>query len=492
MKKILIIISVIAITFSSCKRIDFGDTNVDPTATYEKDVNALFRGASISYATASGRVGYSNATLYAQYQSQTIYTQEQRYMHYTGSWYSNYVNQLASFKQIIDTHDDPQGGQNENLRGMAEVMSILIWKRTTDTYGDIPYSEALQGEENLTPKFDHQLDIYIDLLARAKAARDLMDPNALYVPDADTDIFYKGDMDKWKKLANSVILSLSLQLSKCSASAAGQTAFQEAVNSGVGFIESVEEDLVFTPYTIGFINNPIASSRPGDFKLTKEFTQALRGTNPETWGPALTDDKNITSNHEVDLRLAAYASSPTREGLPFGYGSYPRSMRRAATSMGSKYKKSSAPFTLFSSAYTWLNRAEGSVIYASGENTADMLTNGIKTSFLAAGRSEAEGLTHAAVRVADAGTVAGGWNQVIGEEKWFALFPNGFAAWAEQRRTGYPALHPAPEATNGRVIPHRMLYPLNSKQVNESNWKDGVSTLRPAVDENTSKIPWEL
>jgi len=500
MKKILILLTIVALGFSSCKRIDFGDINRDPSTPTQGDIDGLMRGAMVSFTTGAGRVYYSNATLYAQYQSQTIYTQEQRYVQYKGSFYSYYVNQLAPLNEVYNTMVDPKlRGDTDNMRAIAKLMSILIMKRVTDTYGDVPYFDALQGFGNLTPGYTSQKDIYLDLLAQAKAARDLLNSSA-FTPDADTDIFYGGDIAKWGKFANSLILALSLQLSNTSEAATAKAAYQEALGNSYGLMESYEDDMVFRPDPRGKVFNPISSSRPGDFKITKEFVDAMKGNLPGVWGSGITDAKNITSNHTYDKRIEAIADDATADGLAFGYQHYPKAIRKAATAMTSKLNSENAPFVIFSAAYTWFNRAEG--VITSGWNTSDTfdnaLTNGIIESYKRFYDSYSPSdqttavnyatTTYAPARVADA---AGKQAQVLGEEKWFALFPDGFAAWAEQRRTGWPALHPAPDAVNGGVIPHRMLYPDNERNVNPNGWAQGVQGLLPAEDLNTSKIWWE-
>ena len=495
MKKIILSIFILTISLSGCKRINFGDINQDPTAAYESNIDALMRAAMGNYGTNGGRVYYSNATLYAQYQAQTQYTQEQRYVQYKGSFYAYYVNQLNPLKEIYNTTTDVRGN-TANMRAIAELVSILITKRVTDTYGDIPYFDALQGSVNLTPNYTPQKDIYLDLLVRAKAARDMFDDNA-FTPDSNTDIYYGGDINKWRKFANSLIIALSIQLSNTSEATIAEAAYQEALSNSYGLLEDTVDNLVFTPDPAGSLPNPISRSRPGDFNITKELTDALKGNTPETWGPGLTDPKNITSNHTLDVRIYSYTQNGS-DGLPFGYQSYPQ----YADDMNDIYDSEDSPFTLFSAAYTWLNRAEGVVLGWNNTDTFDAaLTRGIEESYKQAFAAfspsdQAVALNYAQstyipARISDAGTVGGGQAQIVGEEKWFALFPDGFAAWAEQRRTGWPALHPAPEAVNGGVIPHRMLYPDNEKNVNPEGWAQGVQGLLPQEDLNTSKIWWE-
>ena len=492
MKKIILSIFILAVSLSACSRIDFGDINVDPYSAREGNIDALLRGAMGDYATEGGRVYYSNATLYSQYQAQTQYTQEQIYVQYKGSFYAYYVNDLMALKEVYYTDNDIRGN-TVNMKAISELVSVMIFKRVTDTYGDIPYFDALQRIDNLTPGYTPQKDIYLDMLTRAKAARDMFDDNA-FVPDANTDLYYGGDINKWRKFANSLILALSIQLSNTSEAALAKAAYEEALNNQYGLLEDASENMVFVPDPAGNLPNPISRSRAGDFNVTKEMTDALKG-NPGPWGAGYTDPKNPTSNHTMDLRIYAFTESGG-DGLPYGY----RVNSGTGDSMNNNLDSEDSPFVLFSAAYTWLNRAEGVVL---GWNTVDTfedaLTKGIEESYKQffapydpADQTAALDYatnTYIPARLDDASNF--GEAQIVGEEKWFALFPDGFAAWAEQRRTGWPALHPAPDAVNGGVIPHRMLYPDNEKNVNPNGWAQGVQGLMPQEDLNTSKIWWE-
>ena len=66
--------------------------------------------------------------------------------------------------------------------------------------------------------------------------------------------------------------------------------------------------------------------------------------------------------------------------------------------------------------------------------------------------------------------------QQIAEEKWKALFLQGYEAWAEWRRLGYPELTPAAEPLNGSDIPVRHGYDLDWSQSNSANYEAAVST----------------
>jgi len=81
--------------------------------------------------------------------------------------------------------------------------------------------------------------------------------------------------------------------------------------------------------------------------------------------------------------------------------------------------------------------------------------------------------------------------QIIAEEKWVSLFPSGFDAWAEWRRTEIPTLIPATDAVNDGNIPRRYLYPGEEASLNAAGYSKGVSSLSPATDNNTSRVWWD-
>jgi hypothetical protein len=96
---------------------------------------------------------------------------------------------------------------------VAEALSIFSWQIMTDVWGDVPYFEALKGDEGIvSPKFDKGSDIYADLLARVNAliATDLSTSTL----DANYDFIYEGSLKDWKAFANSLKLKLMMRLSE--------------------------------------------------------------------------------------------------------------------------------------------------------------------------------------------------------------------------------------------------------------------------------------
>ncbi|SFU31622.1 Starch-binding associating with outer membrane [Pustulibacterium marinum] len=494
--KVTLFLSLILAT-SACSDVDYGDTNVNPYAAQTGEPDALLRGAIVNYFDATGRDYLTRPTLYVQYLSQTQYTDEQRYNEAPADWSSYYTLTLESLKQVANTTEDLRG-TTENMNATAEILSVLVWKRVTDTFGDIPYFEALQTPAILNPAFTPQEEIYTDLIERAKAARDMFtESSTSFTLDPSTDIIYDGDIDMWRKFANSLILGLTIQLSNQYPSAGGYAAteFSAALNNPYGVLESTSEDAVFTPDVSGGVVNPYSQLRVADYRLSQELTDALKGNDDSSLNP--------TSNRTLDERLYIFSDTPSGDGLPYGYATY--SSYTDASHIQNWIRLGYSPAPIYTSSYTYLNRAEAAALGWTSEDAEAMLSAGIQASFdywedyqqVAVDNDdtfssedviELNADDYIAARIVDATTV--GIEQVIGEEKWISLFLSGFDAWAEQRRTGYPELTPSSAPFNNGTIPERLVYPTESSSVNTANYDVGVSGLSPATDLNSSSVWW--
>ncbi|NIT57180.1 MAG: SusD/RagB family nutrient-binding outer membrane lipoprotein, partial [Aliifodinibius sp.] len=76
---------------------------------------------------------------------------------------------------------------------VAKILKAYYFWHMTDRWGDIPYSEALNGTEDFTPAYDTQQEIYENLFALLKEARDQLEVGS----GLSNDIIYDGDIEKW-------------------------------------------------------------------------------------------------------------------------------------------------------------------------------------------------------------------------------------------------------------------------------------------------------
>ena len=125
-----------------------------------------------------------------------------------------YSEILINCKIIIDQAE----GSSPHFSGVAKVLTALSLGVATDLFGDIPYSEALQGSDNLTPAYDSQESIYQTIFSLLDSAISDLSQSDNVFPLAG-DLMYDGDVSKWIKAAYSLKARHYIQLSNKSASA---------------------------------------------------------------------------------------------------------------------------------------------------------------------------------------------------------------------------------------------------------------------------------
>ncbi|WP_297984861.1 SusD/RagB family nutrient-binding outer membrane lipoprotein [uncultured Chryseobacterium sp.] len=495
--KIVVLSLFVLGSLGSCRDENFGDLNKDKYGAYDASYSALMSGSMMSFAQNGGNSYLMNPQLYVQYQAQSVYTTQQIYGFERGAWGRYYANQIVNLDKIIaDYSNNPTPamltqGAAENMIGVSKIFKSIIYKRITDTYGDIPYSEAAKiGEGLRTPKYDTQEAVYKGIIKDLQEGRNMLNTAKTAVQG---DILYQGSTANWKRLANSVLLQTALQLSKKYPGASGFAAqtFNEALSNSGGVIETTAQEAYWTFSSASLVANPLNTFRAADYYLSREFTESLKGA---------ANTFNRTSNHTLDKRLSVFSTGGnTGTGLAYGYtvddltaAGLDNSANAAQQS--TKFKGADAPMALMTAGYTYLNRAEAAQLGWTAESATAMLTLGITRSYQTLDAKygsaiAADAVAYAAARVVD---YAAAPAKVIAEEKWVALFNQGFDSWSEWRRTGYPTLLPAHSAINGGKIPTRMPYPLEEANYNATNYNEAVSRLSPAEDKNTSKFWWEL
>lgn len=110
--------------------------------------------------------------------------------------FGTYTGRLNLLHQLKEALQDPA---MSNERAMVRILRVYAFHQLTDVAGDIPYFDAMKGESErlLSPKYDTQRDIYLDMLNELSLAADSLDPAKTNFGNAD--LFYKGDVTKWKK-----------------------------------------------------------------------------------------------------------------------------------------------------------------------------------------------------------------------------------------------------------------------------------------------------
>src|SRR5690606_31804499 len=236
-------------------------------------------------------------------------------------WNDSYVGPFedgnASIKLLVQgielTADD---ASSSNLRNMMRIWKAYVFMGLVDTYADVPYFEAGKAflEGIYSPVYDDDAVIYDDLYEELKSASVALSSSGDNVSD---DLIYGGDVAKWKKFANSLLLRLGRRYSKLNPAKA-EDIVSEAFNAGV--METSDDDAYIAYNQI--YNNPmngIATNNPYFYYLAEPLVDELKATN-DPRAPFIsgkyTDPNTVQGpDAEVDLTLS------NQFGFPVGYNS---------------------------------------------------------------------------------------------------------------------------------------------------------------------------
>lgn len=403
---------------------------------------------------------------YIQHLSQTQYTDVTRYDDIRTSFYGFYTGGLEDLENVILLNSQEEkgdivsaSGPNANQVALAKIMQSWAFTSMTDFWGDIPYSEALMGLENLNPRYDEQEMIYRGIVNTLVEAGDMIEAGAV-----EGDIIYSGDMELWRKFANSLILRAGIRVSDVDPDLG-----REWANLGInrGVLES-NDDNAQLDYIAGdeFANNTF-------------YTDALTRTDYSISEPLVKflNDRN-------DPRISVYAQ-PTKAGLDAGKSEYigmPYGIPEGEAGKipvadisfpGLSFVVIGAPAVMLTYSEVLFNRAEAA---ARGWITGEAST--LYDQAITASMNQYGITDQAAIDTYPAQSAVaydgGNFEKSIGQQKWASLYFQGLEAWSAWRRLGYPELTPATAAIVIKTIPRRRGYADNEFSLNKVNYLDAL------------------
>ena len=454
--------------------------------------------------------GYGNVVM--QYSAKIQFTNEDRYnWGPQGDPYNTFFHALRDVENIIKISTE---AEQNNYLGIALIMKSWMFSFMTDSYGDVPYSEALNAKEgeNL-PAFDTQETIYEGIIADLTLANSLIGSSSESV---DGDILFEGNLTLWKKFANSLLIRIHLRLSD---RVDPSSAMQAILNNPTEFpIMEGNEDNAALQYLADLPNQqPLYTTRSGSFdeyRLSENMEGILKGLNDTrlfAYAQPTTDSGEgvlgaVDSYQGVPNGLAdeeALQYAPSGDPSKGGSNFISRVGLMYSCSACSDLASPVAAQTLLMS-YSELQfilaeaRERGFISTGVAE---DYYMEGIESSFdYYESRLTVGGFTEIAdiiqpdaayftqTDVAYTGTQSELLSK-IGTQKWISLFFNGMEAWFDWRRTGYPAITPGPGAVISSV-PTRFIYPTDIQSLNLSSYQAAVA--RQGADNLTTKVWWDL
>jgi hypothetical protein len=511
---------------------DFKEMNTNPTLLSEEIVTPeyLLSGVQVS---AGGGLGAIDAGNYA---GMTVRGDNAPFVDHfdDGAWNSNYTSLSNNLAAIIrKTKDDPE---LVNKKAIARIMKVWLNAQTTDIYGDIPYFEANKSpaEAIASPKYDTQESIYLDFFKELKeAAVELDETKESY---GNADLYYGGDVSKWKKFANSLRLRLALRVRYVDAQMAqdNMSDLQET-----DLITNADDDAgIFTV-------DDVDANRNGAYVRIKngaDEADRQQYVAHQLVGKALLDELvgSSSPSNPLDPRTKVIADSATLDGstlvpphAPFGYRAQPL---LGTVPVESKYPYGAGSTSIFSlfwyvsvieqpvlrSSEVYFGLAEAALfnllsgdpdlyfkkgIEASVNEVKELYDNGkgqmpaLLELVYGPGFDTESFLEYKEMKqseidafLASPATTLTGTNEAkleqIINQKIIALYPNELEGWSEWRRTGYPRVLIAANEQNGGISPRRQHYPNNEALINSTNYKEVLGRMGGA-DEMTNKVWWD-
>ncbi|MDB4903658.1 MAG: SusD/RagB family nutrient-binding outer rane lipoprotein [Mucilaginibacter sp.] len=409
-----------------------------------------------------------------------------------------------------------------NLDNCGTILLALYEERVTDAYGDCPYSQAYQAKAGIyTPIFDKQQTIYTTILSQLATATAALDVSKA---GPTSDLFYGGDVSKWKKLGYSLMLRAAMRLTKVDPTTAQKYA-EMAYNGGA--MASIADDAKVLCDNTNGNGNADAQTLVNN---TPDFVQ-VRWSNTLISYLQSTNDPRIPAVAEISAGTGLAANStyapgintPNLQiGMPNGYdlNGGPTDISHAPNYPGPSPAASStdapAPLGKYSrprfSVYDDLNGANMILTYGETELLfAEAASRGWATGVaathyanaLAADMQELVELnatpqavvdpTSIAVYVAAHPLLPATALQQINME-YFVEACTSFdfnEAWNNWKRSGYPALVPVVypgQFTNGS-IPRRIEYPASLTSTNPANYAAAVASM--GGDTFITKVWWD-
>lgn len=467
---------VVLFAASSCDKLtDFGDTNTSLNSPSVASTASLLTGVIPNIgAIVTNQV----PALYTQQLGDVTYIEESRYKTVNFNYTGFYTGPLNSLTRIIKLNTDAEtktaaaaNGSNANQIAIARILKAYIFLNLTDRFGDIPYSQALKGNDNFSPAFDTQQSIYNDLFKELKEAQAQFDGGQIVTGD----ILLSGNATRWKKFANSLRAIMALRLSKVDP-AKGKTELVAALADGV--ITSNADNVTFkylkdANYESPLYNNYVTGNRK-DFAVSNVMIDYLVKTS--------------------DPRIAAFADKATAtltyKGVP--YGVFPGTSKAQEVSLVSASKLAAQDAVVYVVTYSQMlfTQAEAAKLGWIAGNAKMLYEDAIKASFQQWGVYTTDAAFASFISAPDVAYTDAKALELIGTQKWVSLFYMGFEAWAEWRRTGFPVLNPPAKPLNASgKIPRRMAYPTTEATLNKINYDEAVK--RQGADVQETRVWWD-
>ena len=488
--------AAVALGVTACSGDSLTSYNDNPNAATSAPAPALFTNATRTAVSRWLGTAYDlrGTEWVAQHLAEVQYPDEDAYKRLqasftTGIFDGAYSSEQEDFQKVVSAGT---AANNPLLYAPALVMRTWGYGFLTDTWGDIPYFDALAGDSlggSLTPKYDPQKAIYDDFFkVLAKASADLAAaPTSGLIGLGSADPIYGGKPAPWERFSNSLRARHAMRIVNVDPATA-KTQFEAAVAAPGGLLRSNADMPTFKWPGDGVYDNPWATNFKSrdDHRLSNRLTaNMVPQGDPRiaVYGmPAQSDGKyNGLANALTQGQASAFLTTTSRPGAIF----YPGATTYGTFGGGG----ASLPQYLMTYAEVEFLLAEAAERgwNVGGGTAASHYLAGINASMDQWGVPDnAARATYLAANVYQGG--AAGLIQ-IATQKWIALYGDGGQAWAEWRRTCRPAnIVPGPEAIID-IVPRRFQYSVTETAVNQDGVAPALTNQGP--DTFLSRMYWD-
>jgi len=490
----IVILMLAASLFTACTD-DFEEINANPNEPELVPPETIFPYAVREavdrihgHRTRLERLGLDGGMLWVQYFARNQYTNEGDTYNPDASmrnnnWEGFYNESLINFQKVIDICSDPENPfANDNFASAAMIMREYVFSIVTDTWGAIPYDQALKGstEGNLAPAYTPQEDIYLSMLANLKQAAEMLNESGKSFAG---DILFEGDVVRWKKFANSLRLRL-----------ANRMAAQKPAEASAIFREIIgnpDQYPVFTSnedYAVLFHETLLNNNNNNAW----HDIMVIGGREDWSISDMLISQMTDGEGNATDPRLTVYAEpaftgefegqfTGAPNGLPEALAS---AFINTASRPGSFFLQEKGPVFIMTYSEMLFVLAEATMDgdYTGGLSAEEYFQQAIEASFAQYDlEMPADYMDRLELN-----------KETLMTEKWKALFSQGIEAWTEYRRTGFPVLMEANTNAifeNQGKVPTRLRYPESEYSLNGANVEAGA-VLNGGPDDKLTKLWW--
>ncbi|KAA3436449.1 SusD/RagB family nutrient-binding outer membrane lipoprotein [Rufibacter hautae] len=473
MKRILYF-CIPALLFATSCVDSLDDYNINTKAATQVPGATLVTSAERSLANiiTSSSVNNNPFRFYAQYWAATTYPDESQFViatrqvdrNFWDPFYRDVLRDLKEAKTIITANNLLDPKIKANQLASIEVLEVYAWSVLVNTFGDVPYSEALDINQVL-PKYDDDAAIYADLTVRLDKAIGMFDATATGLGTAD--LIYSGNVPNWIKFANSLKLRLGMTLADVDPAKAKTMVEAAAPNVIMSNAESADITYLATTPNTNPVWTDLVQSGRADFVGANTIIDRMNTLNDPRRNEYFKPLENGT------FKGGTY-------GAPNSYSanSAPGTILESPTNPGMLLSYSEVEFLLAEA----VERG-----FAVGGTAMGHYNAGITASITEWGGTETEAAAYILQPGVNYLTAPGDYKQKIGTQKWISLYSNPVEGWKEWRRLDAPSL--VKPALGISEIPLRLTYPTTEFNSNGDNAEAASSAI--GGNTVTSKIFWD-